>query len=350
MAALLTLSPEEIRARRADTPQTRDRDFAEANGLAEAQLVAAYVGHGVTPVLPDLDATMSIAMDLGEVMALTRNRSCVHEKVGVYSNYRSGPHAGMVLNGAIDLRMFPNHWRHAFMVERESETGLRRSLQVFDAAGDAVHKIFLRDEAYVPAWEAAKARNALPDPVAHLEVGPRAAPPAPKGDPAKAELLRDEWSRMTDTHQFMRLTARLKMNRLGAYRIAGAPFAQRLQTDAVAQMFQAAQAQRLALMVFVGNMGCIQIHSGPIHTLKLMGPWLNVLDPGFNLHLRLDHVAEVWAVDKPTRRGPAVSVEAFDADGMLIFQAFGVGQGEMECRAAWTDLVAGLPRLELAEV
>ncbi len=350
MAVLLTLSPEEIRARRADAPKTRDRDFAAANGISEAQLVAAYVGHGVTPVLADLDATMSIAMDLGEVMALTRNESCVHEKVGVYGNYRNGPHAGMIFNGDIDLRMFPKHWQHAFMVEREVEGGLRRSLQIFDAAGDAVHKIFLRDEAYMDAWEQAKRRNALPDPVAHLDVVPRQPTPAPKGDPAKAGTLREEWATMTDTHQFMGLTARLKMNRLGAYRIAGEPFVQRLDTGAVEQMFNAAQAQGLGIMVFVGNMGCIQIHSGPIHTLKPMGPWLNVLDPGFNLHLRLDHVAEVYAVDKPTKDGPAISVEAFDAEGAVIFQAFGVGRGDLACRPAWNDLVATLPRLEMVEV
>ncbi|MBT8155626.1 hemin-degrading factor [Epibacterium ulvae] len=349
MAALLTLSPEEIRARRADTPKTRDRDFAATLGISEAQLVAAHVGHGVTPVLADLDATMSIAMDLGEVMALTRNESCVHEKVGVYGNYRNGPHAGMIFNGDIDLRMFPKHWQHAFMVERAVEGGLRRSLQIFDAAGDAVHKIFLRDEAYVDAWEQAKRRNALPDPVDHLEVTPRTPTPAPKGDPAKAEIIREEWTNLTDTHQFMGLMSRLKMNRLGAYHIAGEPFVQQLDVGAVAQMFAATQAQGLAIMVFVGNMGCIQIHSGPIHTLKPMGPWLNVLDPGFNLHLRMDHIAEVWAVDKPTRDGPAISVEAFDADGGVIFQAFGVGRGEMACRPQWNDLVATLPRHALVE-
>jgi hypothetical protein len=37
-------------------------------------------------------------------------------------------------------------------------------------------------------------------------------------------------------------------------------------------------------MCFVGNRGCIQIHTGPVKNIKIMGPWLNVMDPGFNLH------------------------------------------------------------------
>jgi putative hemin transport protein len=99
----------------------------------------------------------------------------------------------------------------------------------------------------------------------------------------------------------------------------------------------------IGVMIFVGNRGCIQIHSGPVETLKPMGPWQNVMDPGFNLHLRADHVAEVWAVEKPTRAGPTTSVEAFDAAGGLIFQVFGLRNQERDCRAEFAALAAELP-------
>jgi len=98
-------------------------------------------------------------------------------------------------------------------------------------------------------------------------------------------------------------------------------------------------------MIFVGNRGCIQIHSGLITTLKAMGPWQNVLDPRFNLHLRLDHVAEVWLVEKPTRRGPALSIEAFSADGALILQMFGYRKEGQEDADAFAALTGPLPRL-----
>jgi putative hemin transport protein len=99
-------------------------------------------------------------------------------------------------------------------------------------------------------------------------------------------------------------------------------------------------------MFFVGNRGCIEIHSGPIHNLTPMGPWENVLDEGFNLHLRQDHVAEVWAVEKPTKRGAALSVEAFDAEGNLIVQVFPVAKPENDHREGWATIFAGLPGLE----
>lgn len=29
------------------------------------------------------------------------------------------------------------------------------------------------------------------------------------------------------------------------------------------------------------------------------GPWLNVLDPTFHMHLRLDHISDVWLCVRP---------------------------------------------------
>ncbi|TJZ82778.1 hypothetical protein FA740_14305 [Paracoccus hibiscisoli] len=148
---------------------------------------------------------------------------------------------------------------------------------------------------------------------------------------------------MTDTHQFNTLVRRRKMNRLGAYRVVGAPHARRLAVAASDALFHGVRDRVLAVMLFVGNMGCIQIHSGPVQVLTLAGPWLNVMDARFNLHLRADHVAEVWAVFKPTKRGEALSVEAFDAQGALIYQCFGMRADRGGDPDAWAQLVAGLP-------
>lgn len=340
-----SLAPEQIRAFRAEHPNMRERDLADKLSISEAQLIAAYCGEGAIRVDAHPDKIMVAAQTLGEVMALTRNASCVNEKVGVYDNYHPGPHASMILTEDIDLRIFPSHWQHAFMVEKETDAGIRRSLQVFDAAGDAVHKIFLRDGSDLAAWDSAKSEIRLEDRSQSLSVGARKPDETPKSDASKLDILRKEWGRLTDTHQFLRLTSKLKMNRLGAYRIAGEPFVHALAPAAIDQMLHQVADSELEIMVFTGNRGCIQIHSGPIETLKAMGPWQNVLDPRFNLHLRLDHIAEVWAVEKPTQRGPAVSVEAFNADGGLIFQVFGVGKEGRDCRPAWGRLVAGLEGL-----
>ncbi len=336
--------PAAIRALRLENPKARARDLTHANGLTEAQLVAAHVGHGATAIDAVPDRLIPLVAALGDVMALTRNESCVHERRGVYDDYHPGPHAQMVLGAEIDLRIFPSHWVHGFAVEEEGAEGPKRSIQVFDAAGDAVHKVHLKPESNADAFAALVTELRLEAQSQDLTLAPRAAAQPAKADPAKAETLRTEWDTMTDTHQFLRLVGRLKMNRLGAYHVVGAPHAQRLEPQAVTQALHAAADGKIPVMIFVGNMGCIQIHGGPIERVVPMGPWINVMDPRFNLHLRTDRIAEVWLVNKPTKRGPAISVEAFDAQGEIILQIFGYRKDAPP--DAWDAMVRTLPLLE----
>ncbi|WP_095587237.1 hemin-degrading factor [Actibacterium ureilyticum] len=332
------LSAEDIRTARAENDKLRARDLAAKLGITEAALVAADIGHTVTRIEAHPDRVIAHVMNLGPVMALTRNESCVIEKVGVFENYRGGEHATMVVNKDIDSRFFPRHWVHAFAID----DGARRSVQIFDAAGDAVHKIFLREESDLQEWQKQVTALALADQSADLSLSERVPTEPPRADPDKADRLRAEWDQMTDTHQFMGILRKLKMNRLGAYRIAGAPYVRPLPGDAVDTLLSNLSGTGIHVMIFVGNMGCIQIHGGPVDTVKPMGPWLNVLDPGFNLHLRADHIAEVVAVAKSSRQGPALSVEAFDKDGMLILQIFGTRREDPAHFDAFAEMVAAL--------
>jgi putative hemin transport protein len=149
---------------------------------------------------------------------------------------------------------------------------------------------------------------------------------------------------MTDTHQFLGLVKDHGMNRLGAYRLAGAPYVERLELEAVTLTLRQAADSRIPVMIFVGNAGCIQIHGGLIEKIVPMGPWINVMDPRFNLHLRADRLAEVYRVWKPTRTGDVFSVEAFAPNGELILQIFGYRKDTPA--EPWNALVAALPRVE----
>ncbi|PZQ47517.1 MAG: hemin-degrading factor [Rhodovulum sulfidophilum] len=339
---------EALRAARIEHPGTRDRDLAAEFGVSEAELVAAHLGHGAVSLAPHPDRLVPALEALGPLMALTRNESCVIEKTGPYAGYKPGANASFIAAGEIDLRFFPSHWVYAFAVERETERGTQRSIQVFDAAGDAVHKVYPRPESTLSAW--APVVDALRVEAPALQVTPRTPVEGPSGDPARAPELREAWARMTDTHQFLTMAGRLRMNRLGAYRVAAEPLTRRLAPGAIAACLEAAAGTGTPIMVFVGNRGCIEIHTGPIHRVATLGPWLNILDPGLDLHLRADHVAEVWAVDKPTRRGAALSVECFDAQGMLIAQFFGVNKAGPEALADWRRIVDAQPTLaETAE-
>ena len=97
-------------------------------------------------------------------------------------------------------------------------------------------------------------------------------------------------------------------------------------------------------MIFVGNPGCIQIHTGPVKSVKLVEHWLNVLDPGFNLHLREDRIASAWVVKKPTVDGTVTSLELFDAAGETIAMLFGKRKPGLPEMPEWQATVERLFR------
>jgi putative hemin transport protein len=301
----------------------RERDLAGQLGISEAELVAADVGAGTVRLTCDVPAVLNGLAEVGEVMALTRNESVVHEKIGTYGGVRLGEGAGVVIGDEINLRVFPPRWKHAFAVEKVTADGqTRRSLQFFDRAGDAVHKVYLRLASDLARYRALVTQLASPDQEASL---PEVAPilPVARNDAVSREELNASWSRLTDTHDFYPMR-RLKLPRIDAVAMAEDTFTWPLDLDATPRLIDVAVAEALPIMVFAGSRGCVQIHAGTIRNVKPMGPWLNILDENFHMHLRLDHIADLWAVRKPTDRGQVTSVEAYDANGSLIVQFFGI--------------------------
>ncbi len=151
---------------------------------------------------------------------------------------------------------------------------------------------------------------------------------------------------MTDTHQFQKIMSKLKMNRLGAYRVVGAPYVRPLAAGTVEHAFERISETGMGVMIFAGNRGCIQIHGGECKNIKVMGPWFNVLDPRFDMHLRTDHIAEIYAVRKFAHGGEALSLEAFDAEGRIILQVFPYRRASEENAVIWKEILDALPTLE----
>ena len=339
-------TPHEIRRARIDNPKMRERDLAASLGITEADLVAAHCGEGVRRVEPRVNDLLTGLEAVGEVMALTRNESAVHEKIGIYDKVVTGDNNALVLGEQIDLRIFPKAWAHGFAVEKRDGDEIRRSLQFFDARGEAVHKVHLRPTSNLYVYQKLVASLEAVDQQPSVALAEDDAAGAPEAAPSvSADDLRDRWSKLTDVHQFFGMLRTLKLDRQQAMRMVGQDYAWQLDTDAVAAMFNHVARDGLPIMCFVGSRGCVQIHSGPVRSIKPMGPWLNVLDETFHLHLRVDHIREVWAVRKPTRDGHVTSLEAYGADGNLIIQFFGQRhEGEVE-RADWRFLAENMPRL-----
>lgn len=294
------MTPEQIRTARAKRPRIYARDFAEEIGITEAALCAAFVGVGATRISADPDRIVPGLTALGQVMALTRNDSCVLEKAGTYDRYEAGPDIAPdiahVTNAPIDLTLFPGRWTHAFALDDPTPKGPKRSIQIFDAAGEAVHKIHLREETHAEAW-------------APLVAALRSEDQSQTFTPGLIDSSVDGWA---------------QLSHLATLREGHTP-ARRLTKGAVERLMYRAAETAVPVDFAVGNPGCIERHSGAIVRVLEAGPWINVLDPGLELHLRMDHIAEIWAQ-------PDGSVDAFGDQGQLIVRMSGA--------EGWADLLA----------
>ena len=326
-------------ALRGEKPALRIRDAAATLGVSEAELVALGVGRTATPLKADWRGILNDMPEVGRVMCLTRNEHCVHERHGRFEGVDvKGPH-GIVLGPDIDLRLFLGSWKHGFAVREPLKQGERLSLQFFDGAGDAVHKIYATEETDRPAFDALIARyTAAPD---DMKIVARTADAIDRPDAEiDIEGLRAAWLAMKDTHEFFGMLGKFKVGRVQALRLVGEDLARELPVRALRAAFEAAAADGTPIMVFVGSHGCIQIHTGPVKRLVEAHGWFNVLDPDFNLHLREAGIARVFSVRKPTEDGIVTSIEAFDAHNRNILLMFGArkpGAPELE---AWRAIVA----------
>jgi len=349
MDRIVKPSAQEIRSARLQNPKMRERDLALQLGISEAELVAAHCGEGVRRIDPRVRELLGELPALGEVMTLTRNESAVHETIGTFGEVRSSAQAAAVLGDNIDLRVFFEHWVHGFAVEKRDGGDVRRSLQFFDAAGDAVHKVHLRPASDLAAYKALVERHLSPDQSPDLRIEPAAAVAEEETTSIESFSRRDElrasWGSMTDVHQFYGILKTLGVSRHVAVRTVGEDYAWPIDRNAVNALLPLAAAEQVPIMCFVGSRGCAQIYTGPVSELKTMGPWLNVLDSTFHLHLRTDHIAEVWALRRPIREGHLTSIDAYDAKGRLIIQFFGKRHEGEDERQDWRSLAESLPRL-----
>jgi len=357
---MTTMTPADIRPRFAElrAQGRRHKDAAEALGLSEGAAIAAHAGtHDAalkaTPLRGPWIAVLQALEPCGPLLALTRNESTVHEKTGVYQKIAGEGPVGLALGEDIDLRLFFSQWHAGFLVSELAPGGTEPalSLQFFNAHGLAVHKVFLRDASDRAAFLAVAERFA--DAALQPTFTPAAQKAAPRDDAAiDGEGLLAAWRAMQDTHEFFGLLRNFEVERQQSFRLAQGEFTRRAGREAVRALLHEAAFDGTPIMVFVGSPGCIQIHTGPVTRIEPMEmrgmQWLNVLDPGFNLHLREDLIDAVWIVEKPTSDGVVTSVEAFDRKGELMAMFFGARKPGKPELPAWREIVRKLPVAEAA--
>ena len=342
---------EKYRSIKKDNPRLRTKDISNSIGISEGELVASRVGLDVVKLENKPQEILLSIEKLGSVMALTRNEHCVHERHGVYSNGSFSSHGpmtmGLFVNPDIDLRLFMKHWKYCFSLTETAGDRILRSFQFFDSEGKAIHKIYALETSQEKIFNEITESFREEQPEREIIVSLKTNSPSfADDDEVDWDSFRTSWRNLKDTHDFFPMLRKFNLDRQQAFRRIGNEFAYQVKNTSSKIMLELAAEKNCEIMVFVANQGCIQIHTGPVVKLAEMGPWYNVLDPNFNLHLNTDGIAWSWVTKKPTVDGIVTALEVFDQKGELVVTFFGKRKPGIPELDLWREIVGQLPSTE----
>lgn len=324
----------------------RARDAAQELGVTESQLVASRCGQGVIRMTGDWREIIKELPTLGKVMSLVRNEHIVHEAQGEYGHisFGHGGKIGIVENHSIDLRIFLYNWSVAFAVTDIATNGKERiSLQFFDKFGTSIQKIYLLEESNHDAFTVLVEKYRDANQSTHQDIAiPEKAKPSQPDTQIDIEAFRLAWADLKDIHAYYPMLKKFNVARQQSLRLAGLQWAEPIATTSMRTILEACSETGVPLMFFVMNGSILQIYTGPIHKVKPIHGWLNVLDGDFNLHLVEDSIKTAWLVRKPTVDGILTVLEFFDKDEELIVTLFGKNAPGIPEDLNWRELAEGL--------
>ncbi len=169
---------------------------------------------------------------------------------------------------------------------------------------------------------------------------------APDGDSRTAQAgadaidvdhmaLRAGWAALRDEAGFTRLLHAHGVTRLGAVRLASPQFAQQVDRCAARVLLEGAALGGLSLQLCVGGL----VHRGVVDRVSPAGNWLRIVGPGFNVSLREDAIAEVWAVRRPSADGLVGALDLYGTDGELLARILSNSAPGQPERCAWRQLL-----------
>lgn len=328
---------------RLNNPSMRIRTAAQELEVSEAELVQTGVDGACTRLGPISTDMISALSALGKVMALTRSDALVHEVHGVFGEAKSRGNTVMFFRPGQDTRYFLEFWAFAFAID----AGKRSSLQFFDWHGTAVHKIFLQDHSNHHAYDALVSQYRAQDQLTPINTqGPNFTNPSISllSDP---EALRASWRQIQDVHEASRILRNYRHPKAMAYQDLGPEYARLLNPGSVEKVLTLVAEQHLPIMIFGMNQGAVQSYAGFITNLVTYGPWFNILDSDFNIHLMQNAIGQVWHLSKPSQDGPINTISVLDhqhEEIMVITDRRLRGERES---GIWHSLISSLPDFQI---
>ncbi|MFZ4757414.1 MAG: ChuX/HutX family heme-like substrate-binding protein [Burkholderiaceae bacterium] len=124
-------------------PHLHGPDAAARLGVPEAALIASRIGHGATPLRPDLARLLDDCADWGKVLVAVRNRMGVALGILDDATATLGAPCIRLASDAIQVGLDAGAASFMYLFDERDGHGHTVSLNWFDGAGDAVGRVFL---------------------------------------------------------------------------------------------------------------------------------------------------------------------------------------------------------------
>ncbi len=132
---------------RSENKNIRIRDAASKMGVSEAEILSTEIGDSVSYLsISDFSLFLKDILCVDKLMILIRSKIVVHENIIESKNVKLTENQIVDINGLIVLDFDSSHFKYAFFQNKLHAKRQLRSFQIFNKKGDAVVKIYLKSK------------------------------------------------------------------------------------------------------------------------------------------------------------------------------------------------------------
>jgi putative heme degradation protein len=316
------------------------RDAAKELGVSELELVAVLDGVEFWDARPE--DILGDLHQLGNVMSMVRSDHAVSEVNQTFPKWE--PREGeknTVSEGALTLQLDVERLKHILL----KVDGKRHSLQFFDASGACLQKVVVAARSDLGALAQLRSKYALEKaPELKVEAGPALEADHAAVDP---KAIQESWASLAGPQQANALFEKFNVKRWQGLEALGQDVAHCLKDLAPMTLLKHLADSKLAVRHSLSNGPVSQSFEGRFKNIQDAMGFSNVLDSGFNLHLRSDAVCGVWLLKSEGGEAEQYWIEVYGGDHELI-SSFSLAEsslGEEElsnARSQWKAVVEAL--------
>ena len=274
-----------------ENKKVRIRDAANTLKISEASLLSTEIDEKTYFLhINNFEDFFNKILNIDRLMFLIRSDISVHEKVfnGADLQFKKNKFISKEDSDLI-LKFNKQLFKHSFFQKKKHGNRELRSFQIFDEIGNAIFKIYLKGK-----------DKSLFDQIA-LEYKTEYQYELQK-ESDKGEMMRNVGANFLGTIDFYFIP---KNN---AFEIND----KKLNKNSLRNILIKASDSKLPIQIHGLGLGCTQYHYGLVKNIVDYGPWLNVIDKKFNLHILEKNLVKSSLYTYEVNKSQYYSVEFFD--------------------------------------